>query len=100
MQRSRASFELPPAPGWTPNRKSIFFAWRLDGSLSDLTEIVIRLAASADSFRRQIDSPGDPIASVPSVAGSGVGVVNDAVGSPSSGPLVAPAMIDLPGMVS
>jgi len=63
-----ASCELPPAPGWTPSRKSIFCAWRLDGSkpkrfcagtslrymqtlrlglripLSDLTEIVIRLA--------------------------------------------------------
>ena len=57
-------------------------------------------AAAADSLRRQIDNPGAPSANAPRVAGSGVWLLKAAVGSASSGPLVAPAMIDLPGMVS
>jgi len=57
-------------------------------------------AAAADSSRRQIDNPGAPSANAPRVAGSGVWLLKAAVGSGSSGPLVAPATIDLPGMVS
>ena len=58
-----------------------------------------RLAAKVCS-RRQIESAGAPSANMPSVAGSGAGVLRDAVGSTSSASLVAPAMIGLPGMVS
>jgi len=57
-------------------------------------------AAAADSLRRQIDNPGAPSANAPRVAGSGVWLLRAAVGSASSGPLVAPAMIALPGIVS
>jgi hypothetical protein len=55
---------------------------------------------ATDSLRRQIDSPGAPSANAPRVAGSGVWLLKAAVGSASSGPLVAPAMIALPAMVS
>src|SRR5580700_9472209 len=55
---------------------------------------------AAGSSRRQIDSPGAPSANAPRVAGSGVWLLRAAVGSASSGPLVAPAIIALPGMVS
>jgi hypothetical protein len=57
-------------------------------------------AAAADSLRRQIDNPGAPSANAPRVAGSGVWLLKAAVGSASSGPFVAPAMIGLLGMVS
>jgi hypothetical protein len=45
-------------------------------------------------------NPDAPSANTPSVVGSELGVLRDADDSASSGPLVAPAMIDLPGMVS
>ena len=53
--------------------------------------------------RLHAKSPGDPIASKPSVAGSGVGMVRAAFGSStpmSSGPLVWPVKINLLGIVS
>jgi hypothetical protein len=59
-------------------------------------------AASTDSSRRHKDNPGDPIASMPSVAGSGVGAVRVAFAPStltSSGPFVLPAMIGLLGIV-
>jgi hypothetical protein len=61
--------------------------------------------SSDASFRRQIDCPGAPIASAPSVAGSGVGAVRDAgfgcsMPASSSGPLVLPVMMGLFAMVS
>jgi hypothetical protein len=56
--------------------------------------------AATDSSLRQIDSAGVPRANAPSVTGSGVRELRDAAGSVSSGPLVAPAVIALPGMVS
>jgi hypothetical protein len=62
-------------------------------------------AFSADSFR-QMESPGAPVASAPSVAGTGVDTLRAAgfgcsmLLSISSGPFVFPAMMPLPGMVS
>jgi hypothetical protein len=55
---------------------------------------------AAGSSRRQIDNPGAPSANAPRVTGSGVWLLRAAVGSASSDPLVAPAMIALPGTVS
>ena len=58
---------------------------------------------SARSFRLHTESPGDPIASKPSVAGSESGMVRAASGSStlmSSGPLVCPVKINLLGIVS
>jgi hypothetical protein len=57
------------------------------------------------SSRRQMDSPGEPIASNPRLAGSGVGALRvagstGAMLSISSGPLVLPVMIALPEIVS
>ncbi len=60
-------------------------------------------AATADSSRLHIDSPGDPSASTASVAGSGVGTVSAVFGFSTlglSGSFVLPAMMALPGMVS
>jgi len=60
-------------------------------------------AATVGCSRLHTESPGDPIASKPSVAGSEVGMVRAASGSStlmSSGPLVCPVKIDLLGMVS
>jgi hypothetical protein len=53
---------------------------------------------SARSFRRQIDSPGAPIASAPSVAGCGVSEAGLGVGS-SAPAAISPALSPWPGMV-
>jgi len=55
---------------------------------------------SADSFRARSTVQVLPLPVRRAWRVREVGVVNDALGSPSSGPLVAPAMIALPGMVS
>ena len=65
-------------------------------------------AAPADSSRRQIDSPGHPVANKPSVAGSGVGASSDTgFCDPnlisfdcSLSPTMSPVTIGLFGMVS
>jgi hypothetical protein len=62
--------------------------------------------APADSSRRQMDSPGAPMANIPSVAGWRKGVVRDAESSCSTvlsisrGPTVLPVIIGLPAIVS
>ena len=73
-----------------------------NGDFSPIIGLINQLAASAaaaDSLRRQIDNPGAPSANAPRVAGSGVWLLKAAVGSASSGPFVAPAMIGSGGAV-
>jgi hypothetical protein len=57
-------------------------------------------AATTGSSRLQLDNPGAPSANAPRVAGAELGEIADAEESPSTGPVVAPAMMALPGVDS
>ena len=104
--RANRTFSLPrnPTPCATSNTDqppSAAPPWRFSGP--GVTRFDRYGAATVDSSRLHIDSPGDPSDSTPSVAGSGAGTVDavfDSSTLASSGPFVLPAMIARLGMVS